>query len=268
VTTPLPFAKMHGAGNDFVVLTGAPPAAPGDAALVRALCHRRLGVGGDGALWLERLPAEDADHFRMHFYNRDGGRVNLCLNGARCVARRAVDLGWAEAEVTFRTEQSRVRARVDGDTVTLELASAPSEARSVALPAGAPADAGWAVDTGDPHLVVEVDAATLADPAFEERARALRHGTAGFPRGANVHWVHRREPTAWSIRSFERGVEAETLACGSGCVSAVRALAPGTAVDLRTATGDHLHVDPRRDPWTLRGPAVTVCRGEYTGAPA
>lgn len=268
MTSPLPFAKMHGAGNDFVVLTGAPPPAPRDAELVRALCHRRLGIGADGALWMQPLPDDPEAHFRMHFYNGDGGRVNLCLNGARCVARRAVDLGWSEGEVVFRTERNLVRATVGDGGVTLRLTEPPGPAKTVGLPEWAPGERGWGVHTGDPHLVVEVDGPTLEAPDFEARARPLRHWTDAFPHGTNVHFVHRAEPSTWDIRSFERGVEGETLACGSGCVSAVRAMGGEKAVRLRTSTGAVLTVDPREDPWTLHGPAVTVYEGGFRGEAA
>ena len=96
---------------------------------------------------------------------------------------------------------------------------------------------------------------------FVERARALRHDPCVGPAGANVHFVD-RSTTPWRIRSFERGIEDETLACGSGCVSAVEALGDG-ATALRTALGSIIAVDPTRDRWTLEGPAVLVFETEW-----
>jgi diaminopimelate epimerase len=266
-STSLALAKMHGAGNDFVVVGGAPPATEHVAALVRALADRRRGIGADGVLFLERGDAEDPPEVRMHFFNSDGSRAGLCLNGSRCVAFRAVQLGWAREELVIVTDHQRLRARVrtsaDSQRAYVILGLAPPRpvARAVRLPEDSAASLGvrdaTVVDTGDPHLVVEVDAATAARGDFAELARPLRHWNGTSPAGANVHFVHRAAQT-WTIRSFERGVEDETLSCGSGCVSAVCAL---SAIDdrevhhLLTRSGDVLVIRPGAQSWTLEGPA-------------
>jgi diaminopimelate epimerase len=256
-------AKMHGAGNDFVVVPVAPPEVGTDSELVRRLADRRRGIGADGVLFLERSADETAT-FRMHFYNCDGGRAGLCLNGARCAALRCVQLGWASRQVSIRTEFTLVHAEVDPDSgrVRLRLPRPDAEARPVELPAGSPARNGWAIDTGDPHLVVE---ASTEEP-FEERARPLRRWTDPNPAGSNVHFVV-RQPDEWLIRSFERGVEAETLACGSGCVSALLALCGpqnGARARLRTRSGDRIDVAVREDQLELEGPAVCVFTTEWS----
>lgn len=253
-------AKMHGAGNDFCVLEGAPP--DDAAAEVRALADRRTGIGADGVLYLERLSGPET--LRMHFYNADGGRAGLCLNGSRCVALRAVQLGWATDEVVIATDHRTLRGRVflEGTArearVELEVEAPPAAARWIDLPPDAPAARGAFVDTGDPHLVVEVD----SFDGFVERARRLRHDPCVGEAGANVHFVD-RSTTPWRIRSFERGVEDETLACGSGCMSAVAALGDG-ATALRTALGSILAIDPTHERWRLEGPACLVFETEWT----
>ncbi len=257
--TELVVAKMHGAANDFCVVAGAPPTAPDDATLVRALADRRTGIGADGVLFVER---DGADRVRMHFYNRDGGRAGLCLNGSRCVALHAVLEGWTGPTPTIATEHQSVAATVlerDGDraTVRLEVDRPRSAAEWIDLPEGR---RGARVHTGDPHLVVEVDAATI-ERDFEAAARELRHFDGLGPEGANVHFVH-RGGDPWIIRSFERGVEAETLACGRGCISATAALGDGP-VALRTRGGAVLRVDPRGERWTLTGPAERVFVTEW-----
>lgn len=255
---------MHGAGNDFVVVASAPPGGGADAELVRRLADRRRGIGADGVLFLEHTPGSDTT-FRMHFYNCDGGRAGLCLNGSRCAALRAVQLGWAQDRLVIRTEYLRVEARVDvpGGRVRLELPLPASSAREVTLPGGSPAPTGWAVDTGDPHLVVET--ATGSD--FEERARVLRWWRGPDPAGSNVHFVD-RSGTEWAIRSFERGIEAETQACGSGCVSALLALGgseEGSDAVLRTGGGDRIEVGVREGRLHLEGPAVCVFTTDWSG---
>ena len=110
----LRFAKMHGAANDFVVLAMAPPKAPLDRQWVRRLCDRRQGVGGDGALFMERLDDDkDGALFRMHFYNLDGGRCRMCFNGARCCALRAVGLDWGQGEFSFWTDYGLIDAVIE-----------------------------------------------------------------------------------------------------------------------------------------------------------
>lgn len=260
----IPFTKMHGAGNDFVVLDTAPPGAGEDAAVVRFLCDRRLGVGADGALWMERLPSSHAV-FRMHFYNSDGGRVNLCLNGSRCVAKRAVELGWAQGRFRFLVEKGELQAEVDGETVQLWIQPPPPPADPIALPPGSPAEHAYAVDTGDPHLVLEVSLPYLERVDLDAVARPIRHWTGVSPAGANVHLVAFARD-AWWIRSFERGVEGETLACGSGCISAAVAIAgprsdPDAEILFHTRSGDVLGITPGEERWRLRGPAVTSFTG-------
>jgi diaminopimelate epimerase len=261
----IPFAKMHGAGNDFVVVAEAPPSAPEDARLVRALADRRRGIGADGVLFLERLD-RTTDLFRMHFYNSDGGRVQLCLNGARCVAWRAQQLGWVSAgSFSFATEGQSIEAEIIGAEgelamVRLRVAAPTVIAPRLRLPDSAPAATGVHVDTGDPHLVIEVGSAEVESEDFAERARPLRHWTDELPDGANIHFVHRDSQHEWRIRSFERGVEDETRACGSGCLSAVAALAPRESQDvaLTTRHGDVLRITSGGEAaasWELVGPA-------------
>lgn len=253
-------AKMHGAGNDFVVLDRPPPDPPDDAAVVRFLCHRRLGVGGDGALWMERLTGQDAV-FRMHFYNNDGGRVNLCLNGARCCARRAATLGWARGRFRFLTERGALDAEVQEHEVRLWIDPPGLAREALALPEGSPAPLGFPVDTGDPHLVLEVEEDLLGRLDLDAVAPPLRHWDGAFAEGANVHFVA-RTPRGWWIRSFERGVEGETLACGSGCLSAVAALvhrpSREEAISLHTRSGDVITVTPGPGRWRMSGPAITT----------
>ena len=257
---------MHGAGNDFVVVATAPPAARTDGELVRRLADRRRGIGADGVLFLEQLD-DDSATFRMHFYNCDGGRAGLCLNGARCAALRAVQLGWADELVRIRTEYTELEAHVETSTsrVRLRLPLPEAEARRVDLPAGSIQPSGWAIDIGDPHLVVETTG--VAELGFEDLARPLRWWNAPDPAGSNVHFVERSE-SGWIIRSFERGIEGETLACGSGCLSTLLSLVgreEGATADLQTRTRDTISVAVRGGQLELAGPAACVFTTDWTG---
>lgn len=263
------FAKMHGAANDFVVVESAPPEAPEDARLSEALCHRRRGVGADGALFLERSSerGDDSPVFRMHFYNLDGSRCVMCFNGARCCALRAVQLGWCGSTFSFVTDYGRIGAEVDlrASRVRLEFAAPRLSAQALELPEGSPAPSGRAVDTGDPHLVVGLPGEDLEALDFEALARPLRWWKGAGDAGSNVHFVE-HGAREWRIRSFERGVEAETWACGSGCIASVAALSElddPRPVGLRTHGGDLITVQPGPETWTLEGPAVQVFEASY-----
>jgi diaminopimelate epimerase len=257
---------MHGAGNDFVVVPGTPPQGERAADLVRRMADRRLGIGADGVLFLERL--DDDAALRMHFYNCDGGRAGLCLNGARCVALRARQLGWSGASLRIRTEYSVLEAEVATEgrssQVQLVLDLPGAEAEIIDLPDGSTARRGWAVHTGDPHLVVE--SVGVAEMDLDASATPLRWWTGPDPDGSNVHFVERLADR-WLIRSFERGIEGETLACGSGCVSAWLALRPDahSGIELETRTGARIHVGTAGGRLELSGPAALVFETDWMG---
>ncbi|MFN8587081.1 MAG: diaminopimelate epimerase [Candidatus Eisenbacteria bacterium] len=266
----LPFVKMHGAGNDFVVVDHREPLLPADDAarrpLFAALCDRRRGVGADGVLLLERSASAD---FAMRYYNSDGGAADFCGNGARCIARFALDLKLgASGTVRFETAVGEKSARLlDDGRVALEFGVVtPGEDREVA--ACGRTFAGRFVVTGVPHFVVGV--ADVATVDFAEWSPALRAQDAFGASGANVDWAARRADGRVDMRTWERGVEGETLACGSGAIAtALWAVAAGVPapVTVRTAGGDDLVVafadTPQGRRATLTGPAVVVFGGAW-----
>ena len=267
----VPFVKMHGAGNDFVVVDRRALALAGEVAeFVVAVCDRRRGVGADGVLFLD--PGGDGLDFRMRYYNCDGGEADLCGNGGRCLAAFAVARGLGhDGRVRFASPAGRHEARVRGAEVDLALGdvAAPELGRAFDTPGGKVR--GDVVTVGVPHLVIEspdVDAIDLA--TFAPGLRA--HQTLG-PAGANVDVVTVTGPSSGRLRTFERGVEGETLACGTGAVATAAALvASGRAtapVVLRVASGDLLKVSfdaPAGAAWraaTLSGPVHTSFEGSY-----
>jgi len=265
----LRFLKMHGAANDFVVIDHREPFLPADSReLFAQLCDRRRGIGADGVLLLERDPEFD---FAMRYHNSDGGAAEFCGNGARCIARFAIDLGLGSGgEVGFRTAAGAKRARAladgrialefgfvaDGDHVKLESAGGPVEGRHILA--------------GVPHFVVPVP--NVADVPISAAAPPLRNHEHFGPGGANVDFVMPRPDGRVAMRTFERGVEGETLACGSGAIaSALWALLEGGArspVTIRTAGGDDLVVDLEPAPGgrnvTLTGPVEISFGGEWS----
>lgn len=255
--------KIEGAGNDFLLGTGAwAHRLAEDAELVRALCDRRRGIGADGVLGLVRL---DAGRARLDYRNADGGVAAFCANGTRCAARAAVELLGCDRELVVATGWVDVPAVVEGARVTLHLPSvAPPDELEVQL--GGVAGRGFRVVVGVPHLVVPVEEPD-AWP-LEALAPSLRHDPRLGPDGANVH-LTASDADRVRLRSYERGVEAETLCCGSGVV-AVGLLrldvTGGENVTVRPRSGDELVVSVRGPAFggdvRLTGPTRMVARLE------
>lgn len=216
--------KMSGSGNDFVVADGRTvPLDRWTPERIRAVCSRGMGVGADGFVLLEC--GSTAGAVRFHFFNSDGGRASMCGNAALCATRLAAWLELAPAQgMLLETDAGGVEARcLDGPGHRAELVL-PSTAelttpdiqlmtgeRSVHL-----------TTVGVPHLVVLVD--DVARVPLLQRGRELRGHPELAPDGANVNFIS-GESSDWAMRTYERGVEAETLACGTGAVAAAAVLA-------------------------------------------
>jgi diaminopimelate epimerase len=265
----IPFYKLSGGGNDFIALVEPAAAPAGDD--IRAWCRRGVSLGADGVFALRRLDAGSAAGavVEMRFWNCDGGAAALCLNGTRCAARLAFHLAWHHGRVTVRTGAGDLDARDLGGDAVAVAAPGPGPARAVVLTTGDGTFEGWLVEVGVPHLVCFCEGPVEQVP-LERWAPALRHHRDLGPQGANVDFARLHGRGELSIRSFERGIEGETLACGTGVLAtAAAALAAGRAVlPLRAATrgGFTLEVigraiGPRVDHWELAGDARLVAAG-------
>jgi diaminopimelate epimerase len=208
--------KVSGGGNDFLAL--AEPTRPPRPEEIVAWCARGLSHGADGVFVLTR---ESDRAVRMEYWNSDGRPAALCVNGTRCAARLAFELGWAKDATTVVTGAGRLAARRAGATVVaLELPPPEALPRKtvVELPAG-PVE-GWFVTVGVPHFV-HLWPDSLADCPVGELGAALRRHASFGDAGTNVDFVRFPDRNRMEIRSFERGVEAETLACGTGVLASV-----------------------------------------------
>jgi len=264
----LPFVKMSGAGNDFVVVDNRTLGLALTKELIAHLCDRHFGIGADGLLAVEPSDQPTAD-FRMRYYNADGGEAEMCGNGARCFARYVHPLRRAEAErVRFLTPAGLITGEYVGDEVRINL-TAPTETKL-----NQRADFGWGeiayhfMNTGVPHAVVFVPDAEQVE--IVAQGCAIRRSPI-FPRGTNVNFVQVADASKLIVRTYERGVEDETLACGTGVVaSALLAhLVHGLALPLcvKVRGGDVLTIDARREndtfgDVTLTGPATEIFSGE------
>jgi diaminopimelate epimerase len=262
----LRFTKMNGAGNDFVLLDNRAEALRLTTAQIARLCDRHRGVGADGVLVLER-PTNGAD-FRMRYYNADGGEAEMCGNGARCFARFADRAAGPLKQLTFETPAGTIGAQLAGELVTLQM-SQPNDLRlGLELPIGGEKIRAAYIDSGVPHVVLPV--ANIDEVDVRSLGAALRHHPMFAPRGANANFSEQRGSRAIAIRTFERGVEDETLACGTGVVASALIFAAGENVagpiDVLVRGGDTLQVDFSREGnrftnVTLTGPADFVFDG-------
>jgi diaminopimelate epimerase len=257
---PIPFWKMHGAGNDFILVDDRSLSFPlGDPAYCIRLCDRRRGVGAEGVILIQSSTTAD---FRMRFINPDGAEVDMCGNGARCVARLACEIGAAPADMRIETAAGIVRAEVLPPLVRLYLPAPKDWRMDLHLDGVEQIRHLYVVNSGVPHAVCFVD--HLSDTDVAALGAAIRHHPLFAPSGTNADFVQVTGRRSLSIRTYERGVEAETLACGTGIVAAAlvaqRLGLVCTPVQVLTAGGDILDVGD--SPLTLTGPAEHVFRGE------
>lgn len=270
----IPFAKYSGAGNDFVLL---PEEAAGRGAdpplLARRICPRETGVGVDGMVLVRR--AGEA-RWEIRFFNPDGSEFHTCGNGSRCAARYLVDEHGADRRHRLLTADGEMEAEVEEERVRLlyHIDARVVSGHALETPSGT-VD-GWLVRIGTPHFVVPVD--EMPPGPIDDLCRPVRHAEAFGPEGgANVNLVCLEGRDSGSLRTFERGVEAETLACGSGAMASALALhEAGLAepeLSLATRGGDRLRIsldrtggaraEGERARIRLSGPAVRVFTGRY-----
>jgi len=266
--------KMTGSGNDFVMVDARhTPPADWSAQDIRAVCARGTGVGADGLVFVG--PGSGADAVRMIYFNSDGSRAAMCGNAALCTTRLAARLGLARAtQMVLETDAGTYASRCDGqgpeERAELHLAPVKVPAPVDGL-ATAPGERQAVLGTvGVPHLVVLVDDVDLID--VMARGKALRCDQALGPAGANVNFISAGPRTSeWRMRTYERGIEDETLACGTGAVAAACALAEWNLamppLTFWTRSGRRLEVRVRKasaelydDVW-LGGEARLVVRG-------
>jgi len=248
------FVKMHGAGNDFVMIDDRDGRFPADAAHVAAIGNRPDGIGCEGVILVRKSATAD---FAMKFFNPDGSEAELCGNGARCVAAFARAIGVVRApRMRFETLAGLIEAEVLADGRVKVAMPVPKDLR---------ADF---VNSGVPHKIVPVGDLAAAD-VFGE-GRRIRHSDEFAPAGTNVDFVKFVSPHTLDIRTYERGVEAETGACGTGSVAAavVGVAQHGLAfpVDVHTIGGYTLTIDGLFDGQsfshvTLTGPVKRVFAG-------
>jgi diaminopimelate epimerase len=264
----VPFWKMQGSGNDFILIDHRRPLLPeaDRLGLVKKLCAPKFGVGADGLILLE--PSEKVD-FRWRFFNADGSEAEMCGNGGRCAARFAFLNGIAPENLAFETLAGIIHAQVRGRQVKLELSQPHSLQLNLEIVLPEQTWTGHFVNTGVPHVVLPVadlDAAPVA-----QAGRAIRFHPLFQPAGTNVNFIQVTGPQELRVRTYERGVEAETLACGTGSVAAAliasRLHALPSPVAVHPSSGETLTIyfENQHEHFQsvyLEGEAAVVFQGE------
>jgi len=242
MNTPLRFTKMNGTGNDFIIVDNRESgiAKTEMAGIAKRLCHRQFAVGADGMIFIENTEGAD---FCWQFYNADGSEAEMCGNGARCAARYTFTKGITKKHMRFLTLAGLIEAQIVGHNVKIRL-TAPTDivlGQSIEID-GAVREID-SINTGVPHAVhfVRDNGAT----PVKKWGRLIRHHKLFEPAGTNVNFVQLPE-NELHVRTYERGVEDETLACGTGAVaSALIAALHGhvtSPVTVRTSGGDELRI--------------------------
>lgn len=254
----LRFSKYQGTGNDFIILDNRNLDFPKHKVdYIRSLCHRRFGIGADGLILLEH---DETSDFRMVYFNADGNESSMCGNGGRCIVAFAKELGLIKEETTFNAIDGLHDALIRDNEVELKMIDVESIA---ALPNHS------FLNTGSPHHVQLVN--DLKNFDVKKEGERIRYGIYG-QKGSNINFVEQESEMMFNVRTYERGVEDETLSCGTGVTAVALAMyhmgkvttntvgihTPGGALKVSFDTNGHSFSNIR-----LSGPATKVFEGQW-----
>ena len=252
------FFKYQGTGNDFVVIDNRQDIFPkNNTKIISRLCDRRFGVGADGLILLENDSMSD---FYMNYYNSDGSQ-SMCGNGGRCAVAFAHFLGIIDGQTTFKAIDGLHTATIKGDIVTLKMHDVKEVRQKEAYSF---------LDTGSPHHVQLVDGLKKLD--VEHEGAKLRYGLYGET-GSNINFVEQINSDSFEVRTYERGVEGETLSCGTGVTAVAIAMhktgkTASSEVHIKTLGGDlTISFDQQNGTYSavyLQGPAQMVFKGKVS----
>lgn len=200
------FYKYQGAGNDFVMIDDRGVNFPAKTELIKKMCDRHFGIGADGLILLQNDPSSD---FKMVYYNADGKIGSMCGNGGRCIVRFAEDLGLISGKAEFLASDGLHTAFIEKKIIRLSMRDVGKIENHTNH---------WFLDTGSPHHIEFVKDTQTVD--VRKKGAEIRYGSPYFEKGANVNFVQIMNEDTIRIRTYERGVEDETLACGTGVTAA------------------------------------------------
>ena len=266
---PIHFYKMSGCGNDFIIIDNRSPviAEKELQSFIVGVCRRKMSVGADGIILIEDSDTVD---FKWRFFNSDGSLAEMCGNGARCVARFAYLNGITGPDMAFETLAGVVSASVsETGLVKIRMTDPLNLKLDYPLHLQDGKFLISSVNTGVPHAVMVVD--NIDETPVKEMGKEIRFHPDFAPAGTNANFVAVRPNKIVAVRTYERGVEDETLACGTGCVASAlitaRKFALASPVTLLTRSGGHLRIyfNPHQDTYSdvyLEGDARVIYRTE------
>lgn len=237
------FTKMSGSGNDFIIIDNRDPVLAPETKrdFVRRVCTPKVSVGADGVIFIENSDRAD---FKWDFYNADGSSAEMCGNGGRCVARFAYEKKIAPSRMSIETAAGIITAEVMGTQVKVKLTPPRDLLQNVDLDLDGVKYSVDSINTGVPHAIVFSD--NVAGEDIRGLGRGIRNHPRFAPAGTNVDFVEKRDAHSLKVRTYERGVEDETLACGTGVVASALLAAFRKQVDppvrVETRGGDILKV--------------------------
>jgi diaminopimelate epimerase len=263
----IPFYKLQGSGNDFILIDNRRGVLKGQnlKELAVKVCHRHYSVGADGLIVI--VPSKKAN-FKWRFFNADGSEAEMCGNGARCAARFAHIRKIAKKNMEFETLAGIILAQVTPGTVKVRLTGAADQRMNISVTLDNGLRMGHFINTGVPHLVYL--SKDIENEDVERIGRTTRFHALFKPAGTNVNFVQIQGRHKLRIRTYERGVEGETLACGTGAVAAALIAgslgAVASPVEIATGSGEKLIVSFTREAERfndihLEGEAQVICEG-------
>ena len=238
------FTKMSGSGNDFIIIDNRVPVMdnPKKVDFVKRVCDRKMSVGADGVIFVENSDKAD---IKWDFYNEDGSSAEMCGNGGRCIARYAVEKGITSDELTLETVAGIIAAKVNGAIVRVKLTAPENLKQDIVAELNGAQYKIDSLNTGVPHAIIYSD--NVENVNVKEVGNGIRFHDVFAPSGTNVNFVEKIGDHDLKIRTYERGVEDETLACGTGTVASAllssykNLVKPPVKVETRS--GEILKVD-------------------------
>lgn len=259
VEMKIEFFKYHGTGNDFILIDNRTNVFDAtNHLLIERICNRHFGIGADGLILLNNSKKHD---FAMQYFNADGFEGSMCGNGGRCVVAFAKKMGIIKNETFFEAIDGLHYATIDGDNISLQMTDVSQIKKH---------QSHFFLDTGSPHHVVMVDGID-AYPVYD-KGREIRYGKPYFDAGTNVNFVEQVNADTFKVRTYERGVENETLSCGTGVTAvAISMFEQGKSkrhsIRLETLGGNlEVSFKKQKDNYHsifLKGPASLVFEGTY-----
>ena len=239
----LKFFKMSGSGNDFIIVDNRNKVVEDAdvAKFIANVCRRKMSVGADGFILVEN--SNDVD-FEWRFYNSDGSVAEMCGNGARCVARFAFVNNIAGPQMAFNTQAGVIHAQINGDRVKIKMPDPTGLKHDCLLKLEKGSQPVSSINTGVPHVVIAVD--DIENAAVVEWGREIRYHETFAPAGTNVNFVCAVQDNILAVRTYERGVENETLACGTGAVASAIVVTDKSKMEspisILTRSGERLNI--------------------------